>query len=151
MAITMGIKYYHNNRRIIKVEDYVNMSSYKKIAPLTGAQIKFYEEHPKASVQEVLNCELNKPYVPPLDKYKELKVAVMSELSKATALQKYPQYVRDNIFAGVYDDTDKRAKAMQDYFVKMRDEFYRLKALIENATSIEEVDEICNDNNFDTL
>jgi|GEM_PF-3399307 len=145
------MQYYHNNKKVWKFEDTINMSSYETFIPLTTEQKAFYEAHPEASLQETLNCELYAPYIPPLEDYKALRISELSELSKITALQSYPQYVRDNIYSTVYEDSEERQTAMREYFLSMRNKFYRLKDLIEEALSSEEVDEIFNEQNFSEL
>ena len=145
------MKYYHNNKRVWEIEDSVDMSSYPTFVLLTAKQRNFYKKYPAASLQEVLSGELYVHPTPSLDGYKANKIAEMSELSKTTALQKYPQYVRDNIFLGVYDDTEAQLTAMRTYFIAMRKEFYRVKELIDIAVSVEELDEICTGQNFMNL
>ena len=145
------MQYYHNNKKLWKFEDSVNMSSFKTFIPLTTEQREFYETYPTASLCEVLNCELLIPHLSSLGDYKALKISEMSELSKITALQKYPQYMRDNLYLGVYDDSEAQRATMRDYFIAMRNEFYRLKGVIESAVDKNKVDEICSGQNFTGL
>lgn len=75
--------YYYivNNKRIVGFSTHLNLLMNHGFEPLTEEQTAFYEEHPTASVREVMNCRLYEPYTPPTvdvsdyaaEKVKELK------------------------------------------------------------------------------
>jgi len=145
------MQYFYYKKRILRFEDEFDTSKIKGITQLNDEQLAFYSNNKDASLEEILACELYAAPIPTLEEYKERKIFEMSELSKMKALEEYPQYVRDNIFAGVYEDSDARKEAMSQYFTTMRNEFYAKKELIENAESKEDVDIICSGNNFDII
>lgn len=105
-------------------------------------------------------------HIPPvfdLANFKLMKLSDMSNLSLQIKEQKYPYYRYQNAVSSlnmisrneepIY--THEQADAiMQEYdskFKAFRDEYYRLKSLIEVATIPEQVDEICFSNQFDLL
>lgn len=105
-------------------------------------------------------------YVPPLfdlDNFKIMKLSDMSNLSLMIKEQKYPYYRYQNSMSSlnmimrgeepIYSQ-QTAADIIQEYdhkFKAFRDEFYRLKSLVEVAEGVEEIDEICFNNQFDTI
>lgn len=105
-------------------------------------------------------------HVPPIfdiENFKIMKLSDMSNLSLMIKEQKYPYYRYQNSMSSlnmimrgeepIYSQ-ENAADTIQEYdhkFKAFRDEFYRLKALIEVAKTIEEIDSICFTNQFDTI
>ena len=105
-------------------------------------------------------------YVTPvfnLDNFRLMKLSDMSNLSLMIKEQKYPYYRYQNSMSSlnmimrgeepIYSQ-ETAADTIQEYdhkFKAFRDEFYRLKALIEAAEGIQEIDLICFNNLFDTI
>lgn len=105
-------------------------------------------------------------YVPPvfnLDNFKLMKLSDMSNLSLMIKEQKYKSYKYQNAMSSVnmiarnedpMYSLEVANTIMQEYDSKskaFRDEYYRLKGLIEVAQSVEEIDTICFNNQFDTI
>ena len=105
-------------------------------------------------------------YVPPIfdiENFKIMKLSDMSNLSLMIKEQKYPSYKYQNAMSSVNmisrnEDPmyplEVANEIMQEYdskFKAFRDEYYRLKALIEVVKTVEEIDLICFNNQFDTI
>ena len=137
----------------------INTSIMIMYRELTAEQRAFHLEHPTATVQEVVNCQLTPPYVPPTpdvqeyieQKLKELKDACYNSVS-VTSLE---YAMANSVLAGTsvsytgkkyYSTND--AKAVMKQFM---DESYHAmtvydtySAQIEVASSIEAVDTLYN-------
>ena len=105
-------------------------------------------------------------YVPPifdLANFKLMKLSDMSNLSLMIKEQKYPYYKYQNAMSSLnmimrneapiytHEVADAIIQEYDNKFKAFREEYYRLKSLIEVATTLEQVDEICFNNQFDTI
>ena len=130
------MNYYIINKKIIAYENELNPEFYS-YTKLTDEQANFYELH-RCSLQEVLNLKLNEIYVPTLDEVRANKINYFSQLAFDERAKILPEYKLINASLGVYDATETaRIKAIVEAF---RTEFYRLKALCENANTTNELE-----------
>lgn len=122
---------------------------------LTDEQREFYLAHPTASVQEVVNCKITPPYVPPTpdvqeyaaQKVRELKEACyaavgITSLEFAMAIDKV-----ENITADSFYSLTEAKKVVADFRTQSKKAMTVLSTYrqrMEAATSIENVDEIYN-------
>jgi hypothetical protein len=138
------MQYYHNHKKVWEFEDGLDMSSFNSFIALTDAQINFYlscrEEGYNATLDEVLNVSKNEPVRPSLEEYKAQKITEMSWLSLSAADKKYPEYKKVNALLGLY--TEQEVEEIKSYSTAMRNEFYRLKGLIEAAVDTSDVDAV---------
>ena len=111
---------------------------------LSTEQNAFFEANPTASVQEVEACTLN---TVSLEDYKSSKIAELSALSLSRGYELLSQHQRDNLLSGV-EGLPYTLAQLKQLNTDCRTEFYRVKALIEAATTIQEADEAFNSNNY---
>lgn len=105
-------------------------------------------------------------HVPPifdLDNFKIMKLSDMSNLALMIKEQKYPSYKYQNAMSSLnmisrdeipmYSQSESETiiQEFDNKFKAFRDEYYRLKGLIDIAQSVEEIDSICFTNQFDTI
>ena len=139
------MNYYIIDKKIIGFENELDNELYN-YPKLTKEQADFYELH-KCSIQEVLNLALNPIYEPTLQELKEQKILEYSELAFEIRRNYIADYKIDNAALGIYDATEtSRIKGIIKSF---RDEFYRLKQLIEQSVSVEELNLITH--NYDSI
>ncbi len=132
------MNYYIINNKIYVFENEFDASLYD-YPKLSQEQSEFYELH-KCSLNEVLNLTLNVPYVATLEEVKASQINHFS--NRAFELREIicPEYKLINASLGVYDATESaNIKRIVEEF---RTEFYRLKTLIESATTIQEIEMI---------
>ena len=112
-------------------------------------------EHPTASVQEVWNCELAPPYVPPTpdvseyaaEKVKELKDACYGSISITTLEFAMAIDKVENSIASSYYDISSAKQVLADFrneSKKAMQVFDTYKPQIEAAVTIEAVDTLYN-------
>ncbi|MBO7491455.1 MAG: hypothetical protein J6T59_03335 [Bacteroidales bacterium] len=122
---------------------------------MTAEQKAFYLEHPTASVQEVWNCELAPPYVPPTpdvseyaaEKVKELKDACYGSISITTLEFAMAIDKVENSIASSYYDISSAKQVLADFrneSKKAMQVFDTYKPQIEAAVTIEAVDTLYN-------
>jgi len=75
--------YVVNNRKIVGFALPINLAMNVGFVPLTEEQTAFYEEHPTASVGEVLKGELIQTYTPPEESILSHAESVVSDLKAA--------------------------------------------------------------------
>lgn len=105
-------------------------------------------------------------HVPPvfdLDNFKVMKLSDMSNLALIIKDAKYPSYKYQNAISSlnmigrgvdpIYSQevAESIIQEFDNKFKLFRDEYYRLKGLIDVAITVEEIDIICFNNQFDTL
>lgn len=122
---------------------------------LTDEQREFYLAHPTASVQEVVNCQLTPPYVPPTPDVQEYAVQRVRELKEAcyaamgvTSLE-YAMAIDkvENITADSFYSLTEAKRVVADFRTQSKKAMTVLSTYrqrMEAATSIENVDEIYN-------
>ena len=114
---------------------------------LSNEQNSFFESNPTASAQEIEACALN---TISLEDYIASKINELSALSLSTSYNLIPEYQRDNLLSGV-EGLPYTLIQLKQLNTDCRVEFYRVKALIEAATTIQEVDTAFNLNNYSTI
>jgi len=132
------MNYYIIENRIIAFENEFDTTLYN-YQKLNTEQSAFYELH-KCSLNEVLNLTLNVPYVATLAEVKANKIQHFSNLSFEKRSIILPEYKLINAGLGIYSEIE--TANIKQIVVDFRTEFYRLKALIESAETVDEVNEI---------
>jgi len=128
--------YYIIDKKIISYDTELNPEFYS-YPKLTDEQSNFYELH-RCSLQEVLNLKLNEVYVPTLDELKANKINYFSQLAFDERAKILPEYKLINASLGVYDATE--TARITNTVTAFRTEYYRLEALCKQANSIEELE-----------
>ena len=134
------MKLYLINDRIIEGDLDPELFNYPV---LTKEQTEFYNSNPGASASEVINCQLIVPYVPTLEESIKFKVDAFSREAFESRERILPEYKITNCALGIYDQTTNNK--ITNTVNSFRNEFYRLKALCEACTSIEELDAVHSD------
>ena len=134
------MKLYYINNKIMEGDLDPELFDYPV---LTKEQTDFYYSNPGASVWEVMDCQLLVPYVPSLEESIKFRVDAFSREAFESRERILPDYKITNSSLGIYDQatTNKILNTVVSY----RTEFYRLKALCEACTSIEELDAVHSD------
>ena len=120
---------------------------------LTTEQREFYLANPTARVQEVVNCELNPPYVPPaqdLQEYIEQKVKELKDVCCGSVTITSLQYAMaedksNHITADSYYSLAEANQILSDFRAESKKAMTVLstyKPRIEAAQSVEAVDAI---------
>lgn len=161
MAILELNKYYYfrmSNGRPYAIKESlieINTNIMRNFQAFTQEQLDFYFEHPTASVQEVWNCELIPPYVPPTPdvseyaamKVKDLKDACYASVTVTTLEYAAAEDKVNNITADSYYSLIQANQVLNDFRSQSK------KALtvkntytpqIEAASTIEDIDTIYN-------
>ena len=138
----------------------INTDIMRNFRELSSEQREFYLANPEASVQEVVNCELTAPYVPPTPelseyvarKQRELKEACLGSISVSSI-----EYAMANAclagssltYSGRQHYTSLQAKAIMKQFMDESDEaldvYETYSESIANAVSTESVDALYNE------
>ena len=134
------MKYYIINNKVMIGDLDPELFNYPM---LNEEQIVFYKANPNVSLQEILDCKLIEPYIPTLEESIRFKVDAFSREAFESRERILPDYKITNSSLGIYDQatTNKILNTVVSY----RTEFYRLKALCEACTSIEELDAVHSD------
>lgn len=149
-------RYYFVKDRTI--ECFITEMSGPNFEELTTEQYEFWQANPTATVQEVKNCQLNPPYIPPVPSLSELKENAIDEIDKESRsvigsfvdVLTFSNTVASTVYAKakritpIYDD-EKVLKTATDFLVngKMcKDLYNETVALINEAHTKEEIDEI---------
>jgi hypothetical protein len=75
--------YYYYFVRGVKIERFITPMYGSWFVELTPEQLDFYRANPNATVQEVVNCQLTPPYVPPTPDVSEYAAQKVRELHDA--------------------------------------------------------------------
>lgn len=131
--------YYIIYNKITAFKDELDSNLYNH-QKLTQEQGLFYQAHTNASIGEILAMELNPTYYPTLEALKLQQIDRFSRMAFEMRDSIYPDYKLVNTSLGLYDQatTNKIVATVKAF----RDEFYRLKSLIEVANSEEELNAI---------
>lgn len=154
--------YYFKTRNDIEYEIKVSliqintriMQNYKEFTP---KQIAFYKEHPDASVEEVVKCELNPPYVPPVpdvQQYIDINISNLLDMCRGYMSVTYFEYEMANAtiqkaahllyYTGntYYNLNEAKSimKIFMDESVEVMAIFKKYKPLIESSQTIPDVD-----------
>ena len=141
------MKLYLINNEICQGED--SLEEICVLQALTNEQTEFYNSNPGASVSEVMDCQLIVPYVPSLEESIKFRIDAFSREAFESRERILPEYKITNCALGIYDQTTNNK--IINTINSFRNEFYRLKALCEACTSIEELDAIQSDYNSITI
>ena len=118
-----------------------NNNDFEQFTPEMEA---FYTLNPTASINEIRNCALN---VINLEEYKAQKIEELSNLSKSTGFSLLTLEQRENLDCNLPNLSYTQEQRI-NLNKNCRDEFYRVKELIEAATTKSEADEAFNSNNY---
>lgn len=146
---------YYYFVRGVKIERFITPMYGSWFVELTPEQLDFYRSNPNATVQEVVNCQLTSPYVPPTlgvqeyaaQKIKDLKKACyaaveVSDLEFAMAIDK----VENPTASCYYNLTDAQRvvsnfRSQSKAAMRVYDTY---KPQIEEASTIEAIDTLYN-------
>ena len=134
------MKYYIINNKVMIGDLDPELFNYPM---LNEEQIVFYKANPNVSLQEILDCKLIEPYIPTLEESIRFKVDAFSRESFENRERILPEYKLTNCALGIYDAEE--TERIRNIVISFRNEFYRLKALCEACTSIEELNAVHND------
>lgn len=132
------MNYYIINNSILSYNNEFDGALYN-YPKLTKAQADFYELH-KCSLNEVLELKLNTPIVPSLYEVKVSKLNYFSQRAFDVRSEILPDYKLINAGLGIYDDAETLHIA--DLVKAFRNEFYRLKKLIDISNDIEYINNL---------
>jgi hypothetical protein len=134
----------------------INTNIMRNFRELTPEQREFHLANPTASVQEVVNCELTPPYVPPTPDLQEYIDKKLSELKEAcynavtvTSLEFAMAIDKaNNLTADCYYNITQARQVLSDFRSQTKAamgvyDTYKLQ--IEEAESIEAVDTLYNE------
>lgn len=133
----------------------INTAIMRMYRELTDEQREFYLAHPTASVQEVVNCKITPPYVPPTPDVQEYAAQRVQELKEAcytavniTSLE-YAMAIDkvENITADSFYSLTEAKRVVSDFRTQSKKAmtvFVTYKPRIEAASSVKAVDEIYN-------
>lgn len=165
MAILDIDKYYYfklrnGNPYQIKVESFpINTAIMRNFVELTTEQREFYLANPTATVQEVVNCQLTPPYVPPtpdVQEYAAQKVKELHDACYASISVTNLEYAMANAclagtlvaYSGDKYYTTIQAKTIMKTFMDesahAMDVYDTYKPQIEAASTIEAIDTLSN-------
>jgi len=128
--------YYIINNKLIGYEQEFDTSLYN-YPKLNAEQAAFYEQH-KCSLQEAIDMKLAIPYEPTLNELKTQLKQTYSDMAFEIRSELVPDYKLINAGLGVYSESD--ILKFKNYITAFRNEYYRLSALIDAATTKEELD-----------
>lgn len=138
---------------------HINTTINRNYRELTEEQREFYIANPTATVQEVVNCQLTPPYVPPtqdVQEYIEQKLKELKDACYASVSVTSLEYAMSNaVLAGTsltytgekyYSTNDAKAvmKRFMDESYHAMTVYDTYSAQIEVASSIEAVDTLYN-------
>ena len=133
----------------------INTTINRNYVEMTAAQKAFYLEHPTATVQEVWNCELTPPYVPPApdvqeyanEKVKELKEACYGSVTVTSLEYAMAEDKINNVLADSYYSLSEANTVVSSFRTQSKHAmqvFYTYKPQIEAASTIEAIDTLYN-------
>lgn len=132
------MEYYIIENKIIGFDAELDEQLYS-YTKLDQEQKAFYETN-RCSVYEVLEMKLNTVYVPTLEELKPSKINYFSDVAFQQRSDIIPDYKLINAGLGIYDEVETASIA--ETVRKYRAEYYRCKALVETAQTIEELNNI---------
>ena len=160
MAKNTELYYYFKLRGGVEYEIkvtavHINTAIMRMYREMTDEQREFYLAHPTATVQEVVQCRLNPPYVPPtpdLEAYIEQKVKELKEACYASVTVTSLEYAMaedkvNNITADSYYSITEARNVLSDFRSQSKHAVQVFDAhspQIEASQSIEAVDTLYN-------
>lgn len=126
--------YYYFKKRnnkiveIVSFDHQINLLLNRWYEPLTQEQVDFYLQNPSASVQEVIDCQLTPPYVPPtpdVTEYANQKVTELKSECLAHITISDIEYAMANavlagtslVYSGAKHYTTAQAKTVMERFM----------------------------------
>ena len=147
--------YFWKNKKILETRTPLPTQFNPSVVELTPEQVEFYLANPTATIQEVMNCALTPPYVPPahdVAEYANEKVKELKEACYASVTIDELQYAMANAvlagtsiaYAGKKHYSTSEAIAIMKQFMDESDKavtvYETYKARIEAAVSVESID-----------
>lgn len=147
--------YFWKNKKILEMRIPLPTQFNPSVVELTPEQVEFYLANPNATIQEVMNCELTPPYVPPEQDVQEYAVMKIKELKDACygaiTIDKVQCEMANCVLAGTavtYSGkrhyTTLQAKAIMEQFMDESDKvstiYETYKPQIEAASTIAAID-----------
>lgn len=143
--------YYYYFVRGRKIERFITPMYGSWFEELTPEQLEFYLANPNATVQEVINCQLNPPYVPPTpdlqeyiaQKVKELKDACYASVTVTTLEYAAAKDKINNITAESYYSLTEANKVVNSFRTQSKKAltvYNAYKPQIEVASTVDAVD-----------
>lgn len=147
--------YYYYFVRGRKIEKFITPMYGSWFEELTPEQREFYLANPNATVQEVINCQPNPPYIPPTpdmkeytsQKVKELKDACYAIVTVTTLEYAAAKDKINNITAESYYSLTEATKVVNLFRTQSKKAltvYNTYKTQIEAASTIEAVDTMYN-------
>lgn len=151
--------YFWKNKKILETRTPLPTQFNPSVVELTPEQVEFYLANPTATIQEVMNCELTPPYVPPtpdVQEYADEKVKELKEACYASVTIDELQYAMANAviagtsiaYAGKKHYSTSEAIAIMKQFMDESDKavtvYETYKTRIESASTIEAIDSLYN-------
>lgn len=153
--------YYYFKKRanvivdIVSFDHQINLLLNKWYQPLTQEQVDFYLQNPSASIQEVINCQLTPPYVPPTPdvqeyasmRVKELKDACYASVTITSLEYAVAEDKVNNVLADSYYSLTEANRVLSDFRTQSKKALTVINTYtprIEAASTIEEVNTIYN-------
>lgn len=151
--------YYYYFVRGVKIERFITPMYGSWFVELTPEQLDFYRANPNATVQEVVNCQLTPPYVPPAPDVQEYAAQKVKELKDACygaiTIDKVQCEMANCVLAGTavtysgkrhYNTLQAMAimKQFMDESDKVSTIYETYKPQIEAASTIKDIDNIYN-------
>lgn len=135
---------------------HINTDIMRMYREMTDEQREFYLANPTATVQEVVNCELTPPYVPPTpdvaeyaaQKCKELKEACLGSITVSTIEYAMASDKLDNITADCYYQLAEARTVISSFRTQSKTamELYdNYAAQMTAASTIESIDTLYNE------
>lgn len=143
--------YFWKNKKILETRIPLPAQFNPSVVELTPEQVEFYLANPTATIQEVMNCALTPPYVPPTpdvqeyaaQKVKELKEACYGSVTVTSLEFAMASDKLDNITADSYYSLTDARQVVTDFRTqskKAMQVYDTYKARIEAAVSVESID-----------
>lgn len=153
--------YYYFKKRanvivdIVSFDHQINLLLNKWYQPLTQEQVDFYLQNPSASIQEVIDCQLTPPYVPPTPdvqeyasmRVKELKDACYASVTITSLEYAVAEDKVNNVLADSYYSLTEANRVLSDFRTQSKKALTVINTYtprIEAASTIEEVNTIYN-------
>lgn len=153
--------YYYFKKRanvivdIVSFDHQINLLLNKWYQPLTQEQVDFYLQNPSASIQEVINCQLTPPYVPPtpdVQEYASMRIQELKDACYASVTVTSLEYAVaedkvNNVLADSYYSLTEANRVLSDFRTQSKKALTVISTYtprIEAASTIEEVNTIYN-------
>ena len=147
--------YFWKNKKILETRIPLPAQFNPSVVELTPEQVEFYLANPTATIQEVMNCALTSPYVPPepdvqeyvAQKVKDLQDACYGSISITSLEYAIAEDKVNNVLADSFYTLTEANQVLSDFrsqSKKAMNVYKTYKPRIESASSIEAVDTVYN-------